>query len=205
MARFHEFEKLAGKLNVVTLTDLKRFIPGLRQETVYRWHRAGKIIIVAPGCYALSDGMKSEFDLFAAANRVYSPSFISLQTALGFHGLIPESVLTITSVSTRKTRDINSPAGRFLYRSVKPEFYFGYQVCTREDSTFLMAEPERALVDLLYLKKDLSDTGELAELRIDKDSLRKLSTEKLQEIAERFSKNWLMRKVKTLMEVMEIA
>ncbi len=189
MARFNEFEELAGKLHVVSLADVRKFIPGLRQETLYRWHKTGKIVIIAPGYYSLSGALKSETDLFVAANRIYSPSFISLHTALEFYGLIPETVLTITSVSTRKTRNINSSSGRFLYRSVKPEFYFGYKVVSQGGSTFLIAEPERALVDLLYLRKDLSDAGELAELRIDRDNFRKLDTDKLQEMAAGFSRD----------------
>lgn len=203
--RLHEFAELARKLPVVSLADLRSTIPGLRQETLSRWNRSGKIIIVAPGYYVLSGETINETDLFAIAGRVYTPSFVSLESALAFYGLIPETVLSVTSVCTRKTRRINSPLCTFIYRSLQPQFFFGYEVKTGRNHRYLMASPERAVVDLLYLRRDISSVEDMLALRFDTETFNGLNSMKILNLAERFNKSWLTEKINEFIEVMKNA
>jgi len=204
MARFSEFAALSERLPVVSLADLVTAMPGLRRETLYRWHRAGKIMIVAPGFYILSGSIQSEQHMFAVANRIYRPSFVSLESALAYHGLIPEVALTVTSVTTGKTRTVSSPAGEFLYRTVKPERWFGYRVNSGMRHSFLMASPERAVADMLYLRKDLETPEDFMELRLDPDAFEKLA-KNLPEMAEKYRSKTLMQRCNTLLEAMKDA
>lgn len=203
--RLNEFAELAKKLPVVSLADIRSTMPGLRQETLSRWNRSGKIIMLASGYYVLSDEISDETDLFAIAGRMYTPSFVSLESALSFHGLIPETVLSVTSVCTRKTRRINSPLCTFIYRSIQPEYFFGYEAKKGRKHTFLMASPERAIVDLLYLRRDISSAGDMLELRFDTEIFSCLDQMEILDIAERFNKPWLTGKVQILIEVMKNA
>ena len=199
--RFNEFAELAKKLPVVSLADIRNIIPGLRQETLSRWSRSGKIIIVAPGYYVLPDETAEETDLFAIAGRLYTPSFVSLESALSFYGLIPETVLSVTSVCTRKTRRINSPLCTFIYRSIQPEYFFGYEAKTGRKQRFLMASPERAVVDMLYFRRDINSAADMLELRFNAEVFNALDSMEFLDLAARFNKPWLTGKVKELLEV----
>lgn len=203
--RLNEFAELAKKLPVVSLADIRSTMPGLRQETLSRWNRSGKIIMVAPGYYVLADEIRDETDLFAIAGRMYTPSFVSLESALSVYGLIPETVLSVTSVCTRKTRRINSPLCKFIYRSIQPRYFFGYEAKAESNHRFLMASPERAVVDLLYLRRDIRSTEDMLELRFDAETFNGLDPMEILDLAERFNKPWLTGKVKELLEVMKNA
>ncbi len=203
--RLNEFAELAKKLPVVSLADIRSTMPGLRQETLSRWNRSGKIIMVAPGYYVLPDETTDETDLFSIAGRLYTPSFVSLESALSFYRLIPDTVLSVTSVCTRKTRRINSPLCTFIYRSIQPQFFFGYEAKIGRNYSFLMASPERAVVDLLYLRRDISSAEDMRELRFDSEIFNELDPMKILDMAERFNKPWLTGKVQVLIEVMKNA
>ena len=203
--RLNEFAELAKKLPVVSLADLRSTMPGLRQETLSRWNRSGKIVLVAPGYYVLPNEIGDETDLFAIACRMYTPSFVSLESALSFYGIIPETLLSVTSVCTRKTRRINSSLGRFIYRSIQPEYFFGYEAKRGRKHRFLMASPERAVVDMLYLRRDISSAEDMLELRFDAETFNGLDSMKILDLADRFNKSWLTGKVEELLEVMKNA
>ena len=89
-------------------------------------------------------------DRYFIANRLYEPSYISFDAALSFYGIIPETVYTITSATTRITREFEAVGVSFVYHKVKNEAYTGYKPIKYLDSTILMAEPEKALADYLY-------------------------------------------------------
>jgi predicted transcriptional regulator of viral defense system len=203
--RLNEFAELAKKLPVLSLADVRNTLPGLRQETLSRWNRSGKIIMVAPGYYVLPDETTDETDLFAIAGRIYTPSFVSLESALSFYGLIPETVLSVTSICTRKTRRINSPLCTFIYRSIQPQCYSGYEAKKGRKHSFLIASPERAVVDLLYQRRDISSAADMLELRFDAEIFSALDPIEILCLADRFKKPWLTGKLKELLEVMKNA
>lgn len=97
--------------------------------------------------YVLNDTIPSHFFV---ANKLYQPSYISLETALSHYGVIPEIVYTITSVTTKPTREFTTPIGAFSYQRIKQQAYCGYQSVQLHGSTVFLAEPEKALVDYLY-------------------------------------------------------
>lgn len=204
MARFQEFRRLAEKLPVVSLADIATALPGLRRENLYRWKRRGYIRMAAPGFYVLAGSIESEQDLFAIANRLYTPSFVSLESALGWHGLIPETTLAVTSVTTRKTRTVSSEVGEFIYRTVKPGYWFGYTVEETPRGKFMLAQPQRALLDLLYLRKNLRTPGDFMELRLSGERTGTIA-EDLLEMAEKFNSRTLLNRCNMLLEVVDNA
>ena len=87
------------------------------------------------------------------ANSLYAgPSYISLEYALSFYGLIPERVMGMTSVVTGRSRHFKTPIGWFNYKTI-PESLFGFGVRTLNG--YLMATPEKALCDYLFTRKNL--------------------------------------------------
>jgi predicted transcriptional regulator of viral defense system len=102
------------------------------------------------------------------ANAIYRPSYISLEYALSYYGIIPESAYSITSVTTKTSAAFSVQGKEFLYRKIKKDAYTGYVPIKSGDKTVLFAEPEKALVDFLYFvslgRKGLNDRVDCARL-----------------------------------------
>src|SRR4030043_614617 len=89
--------------SVFSLRDILRGEPGFHRRRLNEWQAKGYIRKVIKGFYIFSDLPLDELVLFEIANRVYKPSYVSLESALAYYQLIPESVFGVTSVSTRRT------------------------------------------------------------------------------------------------------
>jgi hypothetical protein len=131
-----------------------------------------------------------EFDLprpspYLLANHIYGPSYVSAEAALAFHGLIPENVVTTTSITTGLAKDFRTPQGRFTYMHSRLPFYsFGItQVSVGEKQRVLMASPEKALCDKIVTTKSLllrsmhqTEAFLLDDMRIDKEAIPAFNT-----------------------------
>lgn len=116
--------------------------PNTLKLQLHQWMKAGDLVSLKRGLYVFSD---AHVDKAEVARRLYEPSYISLEYALNLYGLIPDVPFSLTLVTPKATRSFNTPYGQFVYRKIKKEAFFGY------DPNTLMAEPEKALVDYLYL------------------------------------------------------
>ena len=130
---------------------------------------------IAGGYYLLADSDINESIVLMLANRIYEPSYISRESALAFYQIIPESVLGVTSVSSRKTRKFDTEWGMFSYISIKPNLMFGYQVIEKDKNIkYKIANLEKAVLDYLYWNPDISSEEDLEGLRWNKDQLTRL-------------------------------
>lgn len=146
--------------------------PGFNRNNLTRWSNKGLLIRLRQGLYTFPEYKVDSDYLLYFANKIYSPSYISLHTALSFYGIIPEAVLQITSVTSLKTASFNNEVGVYIYKSVKNELIFGYDLKTFSGERVLkIAKPEKAILDLLYLYPFYSTEAELLELRFDEDFL----------------------------------
>ncbi|MBN1577435.1 MAG: type IV toxin-antitoxin system AbiEi family antitoxin domain-containing protein [Chitinispirillaceae bacterium] len=141
---------------VFRLTDLHPTQPHSKHELVQlnRWAKEGQVIRIARGLYTLPDQERGAgLDPLWLANNLYSPSYVSLQYALSYHGLIPEAVGTVTSVTTRKTVGFSTPMGLYSYRHLKKEDFFGFTSLHAQGAgqEFWMATPEKAVIDFIHL------------------------------------------------------
>lgn len=148
--------------------------PGFNRNNIGRWLRKGLLIRLRRGYYTFPEYThKPDFALYFA-NHIYRPSYISLHTALSFYGMIPESVVQITSVTTLKTASFSNDVGEYHYRSIHRRLMFGYRRTTMTDGRALqLATPEKALLDLLYLYPFYNSADALENLRLDEDFLNK--------------------------------
>jgi predicted transcriptional regulator of viral defense system len=141
---------------------------GIRRQ-LDRWVKAGKVLQLRRGFYALADPWRRHpVNPLYVANRIKKASYVSLQSALAWYGMIPEYVPVTTSVTTGRPEILQTPLGSFSYQHIKPGWFLGYQqVKTVEDRVVFMATPEKALLDLLYLTPGSDDPGYLSELRFE--------------------------------------
>lgn len=130
-----------------------------------RWTRAGKIIRLKRGLYTLPPATRPPpFSTRWLGNTLYSPSYLSLETMLSWYDLIPERVTPNTSVTTLKTAQFQNALGMFVYRHIKPQLFTGFEE-TRDEhgAAVLMATPEKALLDYIYLYPHWQSTPEFVE------------------------------------------
>ena len=169
---FLEFKNKMVDLACFSVDQVYAWQPGFDRNNLSRWTKKGLLVRLRQGYFTFPEFIGKPNFAFYFANRIYRPSYISLHTALSFYGLIPESVVQITSVSTLKTASFANPIGEYAYKSIKQELMFGYEMKPLPDGrTLLMASPEKALLDLLYLYPQYHTTTDLLDLRLDEDYL----------------------------------
>jgi len=104
---------------------------------------------------------------FLIANRIKHASYVSLQSALEYHGLIPEYVPSITSVTTGRPEILNTPIGSFIFKHIKKALFLGYEaIDLGGGNPAFVARPEKALLDLLYLTPRSDSLDYLREIRL---------------------------------------
>lgn len=100
--RYTVFERYFRPFVVISLAEIRKREPLFDRRRLSEWQEKGLIKKLARGFYVFADEDLSEAELFLIANSIYSPSYVSLQSALSYHHLIPEGVYTLTSVSAKK-------------------------------------------------------------------------------------------------------
>lgn len=164
--------------------------PKSLRNQLTRWKKQGLLVELKRGLYSLSKSERlTPLSREVAAANIYQPSYISLETALSTYKMIPEKVKAVTSVTTRKTRIFQNNEGVFIYHNLKTTLYFGFiQKKDEYGFPYLLAEPEKALLDYLYLnlgKIDPSDRNFLSDsLRLQNRSV--IDKKKLFAYAEQF-------------------
>lgn len=158
---------------VFSVLDLEKMAPGFERENLLNWQKKGILVRFRNGWYGLSGKVRSEAELYFVANKIYRPSYISLESAMAYYGWIPEAVFTVTSITTRKTNAFDTPVGMLRYRNLKPSLFFGYKVESMNGLRIKIAEPEKALLDFLYLRPDLRDIEAFEGLRLNLTTIKK--------------------------------
>jgi predicted transcriptional regulator of viral defense system len=129
----------------------------------------------------------------AIANRLYAPSYISFEYALSRYGIIPEAVYSVTSATTRITREFIVNNKSFVYSHIKKQTYRGYRTEKIAGQTIFIAQAEKALVDYLYFvalkKKTLNE----------RLSVRKVKKKATMEYARLYGRKSLMKLVKEIL------
>ena len=152
----------------------------------------GQIIRLKRGMYILSEELTQQpINRFLVANHLYGPSYVSQQTALRYYGLIPEAVYSIQSVTTKAARSFETPIGMFFYTPAQPRWFpIGIQMHTESNFSYLIATPEKALMDVVQFTAGVSmryakEVGEWLEdnLRFDMDQLGEINLDIIKQLA----------------------
>ena len=174
--------------------------PDRQWSLVKRAIAAAEIVRIRRGLYCLaSKYLRQKIDPLVLAQRIYGPSYISLETALSCHGWIPEAVYTVTSASLNRSRELSTPIGRFSFTSVPQKtFYADVSRVEKDDGSFLLASPLKALADYVFVhKRDWVSAHPVVEsLRIEKDALAGVDASSF----ERLSANYPGKRVRRFLE-----
>jgi predicted transcriptional regulator of viral defense system len=157
---------------IFSLSDIRKIEPGFHRTRLSEWQNKGYIKKIIKEYYIFSDTEINEKVLFLIAQNIYRPSYVSLESALSYHGLIPEGVFSVTSVTSKKSQNLETAVGNFIYKSVKPELMFGYELIESVVGKIKMADPEKAILDYLYLNSDMKEESDFEEWRLNLQILR---------------------------------
>jgi len=154
LVNWYIFERKLKEKGLIIFSplDVRRIFGVSKVAAAFLVHRYAKkkfIRRLKRGIYALYDTSVPDIYL---ANKLYEPSYVSLEFALSFHRVIPETVYEITSITTKPTRQFNALGKVFSYHRIKKEAFTGYAVYRQRDISALIADPEKAFVDLTYLR-----------------------------------------------------
>ncbi len=166
-----------------------------------RWTKAGRLYQLRRGLYALAPPFqKVKAHPFLIANRMVHASYVSLQSALAYYGLIPEIVPVITSVTTARPGRRETLLGVYEFRHVKVGLLFGYQLTDLGGGQkAFVATPEKALLDLIYLQPGGDAPDYLHELRLQ--NLERLNPDTLWRQTDRTGSPRLQRAVRFVVEL----
>ncbi|MBU1035867.1 hypothetical protein KJ974_04135 [bacterium] len=204
--KFLELKNELKDFSIFSLNEIRNIDPNFYRSRLNEWQDKGYIKKVIRGYYIFSDLQLSEEILFKIANRIYLPSYISLESALSYYHLIPESVYGITSISTRRTYHFRTSIGEFIYRSVKPQLFFGYHLMNYRELYLKMASVEKAILDYFYLHPDIETEQDFDSLRINKEMFfEQVDEGKLMNFLGRFNQKKLTRRINTFWSYMKDA
>jgi predicted transcriptional regulator of viral defense system len=189
-------------LPAFNLNDIRKFDPGFHRQQLTDWLDRGYIQSLVGGFYALPETQVDEGFLFMLANRVYTPSYISNESALAYYLVIPETVLGVNSATSRKTRRLDSRWGSFYYSSLKPSLMFGYRVVKHDQNVqFTMASLEKAVLDYLYWNTSIDSVEDFEGLRWNQQELSGLVDHALfREYMKVFNNKTLEHRIDLLLE-----
>lgn len=185
---FIEFRRKMFDLACFNINQVYAWQPDFNRNNLVRWTNQGLIIRLRQGYYSFPEYLSKADYPFYFASRIYRPSYISLHTALSFYGMIPETVVQITSVTSLKTASFINAFGEYTYRTIKEQLMFGYDLKPLADGrTLAFASPEKSLLDLLYLYPFYDSEQEMIELRLNESYLNDdLNLDLLKEYTSRF-------------------
>lgn len=160
-------------LALFTPQDLANLLGGSevsRRFLLTRAVKRGDVLKLRRSVYALTSSPPGDMQV---ANALYVPSYVSFNYALSHYHLIPESVYAITSATPRSSTSFHALGKRFTYHHLRPDAFTGYRAERVNDQTVWIAEPEKAVVDVLYFavlgklgRPDRLDTSGLSERKM---------------------------------------
>ena len=191
-----DFERTIKKKNIKIFAplDLQRFLGRSKIAITFlinRLKKKGYIQTIKRGMYKLTDEQIPDLYL---ANKLYEPSYISLEFALSYHRIIPETVYRVTSVTPKATRHFETLGKIYSYRRITKKAFTGYAIERQQGFSFAIADAEKAFVDLCYYRL-LSATSPLE--RFNKE---KINRTKALKYAKLFNNKKLIRIITTTLQ-----
>ena len=196
-----EFEKALRDFLVFSIKDIKKKFPDFDSRRLVEWQHKNYIQKLRREFYCFQEKKKDEQFLFLAANKIYSPSYVSMESALAYYNLIPEGVFMTKSISTRNTASFNTAIGDFSYNHIKPLLFFGYRLLLNDSMAIKIAEPEKVILDYLYLKK-LNSIDDIDAIRFSEIQIKEIvDFHKLDNYKKIFNSKVLDKRIELLKEV----
>jgi|SRR5699024_5984826 len=197
---------IAHQVLLYLLKDYKR-----PNDKIHELLKKGKLIALKKGLYVWADANQLNPEPFTIANALYEPSYVSAESALAFHGLIPEQVYALVSMTLKPAKNFMNALGDFVYKKIPTPYYaFGVDYRElREEQFALIASPEKALCDKIIttpgvLFRSLKDvkTYLTQDLRMEEEQVKELDSKTIQswlpETPKKSSLNFLIKTITSL-------
>ncbi|MEW4924744.1 hypothetical protein [Algibacter sp. 2305UL17-15] len=149
--KYLDFEKTMKPFTIFSVKDIKKRHPNFDNRRLVEWQQKGYITKIKRGFYYFSEQKINDHFLYFAANKIYAPSYVSLQSALAYYGFIPEGVFTTYSISTRNTTNYDTKVTAFKYKHIKSSLFFGYKLKQTDRYPIKIADAEKAILDFFYM------------------------------------------------------
>jgi len=203
---FIQFKEMLFKLGLFSTDNIRLQFNDFNTNNLLNWHKKGYICKLRNKWYCFKEFTEIPDFHYLIANQIYYPSYISHQQALMFHGLIPEHIVDSTSITTKKTISFEIFQRHYKYYSVKPELFFGYTLkdlnvngITRK---FMIADKEKAILDLLYIYDFYKTQQDIEELRLNESVLEnEIDWDKMDLYLKRFNSKTLIKKIDILKKI----
>lgn len=197
--RFLEFKEELSDYLVFNQNQIKLVFPDFDIHRLKEWQKKGYIEKLCKGFYFFTDLKINDVVKYHFANQIYTPSYLSLERVLSNNGLIPETVYGITSVTSRKKRNVFTRHGNFIYREVKSDLFFGYKVEEVKQVKYKIASVEKAVLDFFYLNSHLNSVEKIKNIRFDSELFFEIINEdKFREYLNRFNSKALNKRIEML-------
>jgi len=202
--KYIEFQSQFKEYPLVSLSEIRNIFPSFDQRRLYEWQKNNYIKKLANNYYVFAERNFNEAEMAFIANKLYGPSYLSLEYALKYYSLIPEEVFLFTSVSTKKTNKLETLIGNFSYQKIKEDLFFGYRLIEHNKTVYKIAEAEKAILDFLYLRKDIRTENDLEELRINPAEFKEqVSQSTLKKYLKQFNNQRLKKTITLLLKMIQ--
>lgn len=177
-----------------------------RYALVNRALKNGSLIYLRRGVYLVGKPYRKELPSnFQIAHSIYGPSYISFESALFYHQWIPEAVYTTTCATSKRAKEFETPLGIFQYVHVPIRlFYFGVQRVGKDNESYFMANPWKALADHYYVYNRNWNKAEdiYLDMRIEMEYMLESDLSMLKGLSERYQssrvRNFLSKILRSL-------
>jgi predicted transcriptional regulator of viral defense system len=191
--------------SVFSTQDIYKAFPHFDSRRLVEWQAKNYLQKLSNKWYCFAKMEGSEFSQFRVANLLCKPSYISLESAFDYYGLIPEATFSTTSVTTKKTSHYENDRGNFTYRSIKNSLFFGYKTLYANQQPLLMAELEKAILDYLYLHSEIQTVADMEALRFNTDVIAGLEWQKFTPYLSLFKSRALEKRVQVFKQTYHYA
>lgn len=199
---FIDFKKQFIDFGVVTPHQICSVLESFDRSDIGLWSDMGFMIKLRNGHYAFSDFLNVKDFNLAIANKILQPSYVSMQSALKFHGAISYSSERVTSVTCGKQVFFSNDFGEFAYQKISEAMMFG-TIRTNISNGFhiTIATAEKALIDLIQLCPFCDKKEELVKIGLDEDFMKnKFNVALFKEYLEQINTNTLNTKCARLLK-----
>jgi predicted transcriptional regulator of viral defense system len=170
---FFDFKQQFSPNHIVSQREIEKVHPDFNKMNLINWQRKEDIQKLRNGWYRFKDEAVNEQLLYLVANKIYSPFYISFESAFFFYGIISEGVFSILSAIYQKTTGFTNDLGTFTYTSLKPNLIFGYDLIKYKEQAYKIAQLEKSILDYVYIHHNLTGVDDFKGLRLNKTILQK--------------------------------
>jgi predicted transcriptional regulator of viral defense system len=204
-----EFREALYPQGLFSLAQVNLHFPDFNTNNLLHWQKKGYILRLRREWYCFSEFIKVQEFNFLVANNIYAPSYVSHQEALLFYGLIPEHIVDSTSITTKKTKSFEILGKTFKYYSIHPRLFFGFELKEMTANgfrrNFLIADREKAILDLLYIFDFYRTEEDISEIRFNEIALEKdIDWERMEGYLQRFGLKILNKKIQTIRKIYQV-